>query len=255
MNSTEITRFIIVDDESKSRQILQHMIETYCPNLDCCATAENVAEAVRHIKKFNPDLVFLDIDMPGISGLQLLDFFNPEEITFSIIFVTAYSEYAVEAFRLSAIDYLLKPVQIEHLTEAVEKAVQSGKKQRSASVESLKINLTENTSFYKIAVPVSDGLLFVNTQTIMYLKASGAYCEFHLADGSSILVSKNLKEFEKLLTLSHFVRPHRSYIVNLQFLKQLQRKDGGYLIMDDGCSIHVTPTAKEDVFAKIDALK
>jgi two-component system LytT family response regulator len=251
----EQIRGLIVDDEVKARAILRSMLQEFCPHVEIIGEAEELSGAVRFINKEKPDVVFLDIEMPGLTGLQLLDFFNPEDVEFDIIFTTAYSQYAVDAFRLSAVDYLLKPIQIDELERAVAKIKTKTKVENQAQIESLKINLKEETPFLRIAVPVSDGLLFINTHEILYIKASGAYSEFFLTNGSKLLVSKNLKEFEKLLRLPHFARPHRSYITNLHCVKQLLRKDGGYLIMDDGAQIHISPTSRDETFAKIDEIQ
>ncbi len=255
MNMVEKIRGLLVDDEAKARSILRSMLEEFCPQVELVGEAEELSAAVRLINKEKPDVVFLDIEMPGLTGLQLLDFFNPEEIDFDIIFTTAYSEYAIDAFRLSAVDYLLKPIQIDELERAVSKLKTKTKAENKAQIESLKINLKEETAFLRLAVPVSDGLLFINTHEIRYIKASGAYSEFFLSNGSKLLVSKNLKEFEKVLRLPHFARPHRSYITNLQCVKQLLRKDGGYLIMDDGTQIHISPSSRDEIFAKIDEIQ
>ncbi|TNE73723.1 response regulator transcription factor [bacterium] len=255
MSEQESIRAILVDDESKARSILKAMLEEYCPQVQISGEAEDLSGAVRLINKEKPQVVFLDIEMPGLTGLQLLDFFNADEISFDIIFTTAYSQYAVDAFRLSAVDYLLKPIQIDELERAVAKINRKSITENQAQLESLKINLKEDAPFLRIAVPVSDGLLFINTNEIIYIKASGAYSEFILSNGSKLLVSKNLKEFEKLLRLSHFVRPHRSYIANLHYVKQLLRKDGGYLIMDDGAQIHISPTSRDEVIERMESIQ
>lgn len=210
-------RAIIVDDEAKARRILETFLNEFCPEVQVISLAEDVPQAVKAIRKLNPDVVFLDIEMPGYNGFQLLEFF--EEVQFEIIFTTAYSEFALKAFQVSAIDYLLKPIQIDQLTKAVEKLTKiKGNSLIKERIETLQANLEEN-KIKKIVVPLSDGTLFIDINEITYLKAEGSYVHIHLKDGNKILVSKNIKDYEEVLNRKEgFFRTHRSYLVNIKHI-------------------------------------
>jgi len=211
---------VIIDDEAKARRILESFVDEYCPGLNTVGTAPDVVQGVKLIQKENPDIVFLDIEMPGYNGFQLLEFFD--EIRFEVIFVTAYSEFALKAFQVSAVDYLLKPLQIDQLINAVEKVEKiRGNSLIKERLETLKANLEEN-KIKKIVVPVSEGSLFVDVKDITHLKAEGSYVNIFLKDGNKILVSKNIKDYENQLTEQEgFYRTHRSYLVNITYIKNI----------------------------------
>lgn len=208
---------LIIDDEAKARRILESFIADYCPQLLVAGTAPDVVQGVKLIQKEKPDIVFLDIEMPGYNGFQLLEFFD--EINFEVIFVTAYSEFALKAFQVSAVDYLLKPVQIDQLVNAVQKAEKlRGSSLIKERLETLKANLEEK-KIKKIVVPVSEGSLFIDVKDITHLKAEGSYVNIFLKDGNKILVSKNIKDYENQLTQAEgFFRTHRSYLVNIHYI-------------------------------------
>lgn len=208
---------IIIDDEAKARRVLASFLNDYCKQVQVVGMAEDVIQGVKLVQKENPDIVFLDIEMPGYNGFQLLDFFD--DINFEIIFVTAYSEFALRAFQVSAIDYLLKPLQIEQLKKAVEKVEKiRNNQQYSKKIETLKENIKEQ-KIKKIVVPVSDGNIFIEIDDITHLKAEGSYVNIFLKDGNKILVSKNIKDYENQLTQSEgFYRTHRSFLVNIKYL-------------------------------------
>lgn len=211
---------VIIDDEAKARRILTSFIEEYCLGVTVIGDAPDVVQGVKLIQKENPDIVFLDIEMPGYNGFQLLEFFD--EINFEVIFVTAYSEFALKAFQVSAVDYLLKPLQIDQLIKAVEKAEKiRGSSLIKERLETLKLNLEEN-KIKKIVVPVSEGSLFIDVKDITHLKAEGSYVNIFLKDGNKILVSKNIKDYENQLTEQEgFIRTHRSFLVNINYIKSI----------------------------------
>lgn len=238
-------RTIIIDDEAKARRIISHLLEEYCPEVEVVGLAEDVPSGVKLIHKEKPDLIFLDVEMPQYEGFELLNFF--EKIDFEIVFTTAYKEYAIKAFEVSAIDYLLKPIQIDHLIRAVEKV----KKQKSFQGERYEVfqkNKNTQGQIKKIALPVSDGLLFIEISDIIYLKADGSYTQIVLKNGEKILVSKKIKDIENLLPSSKFFRTHRSFVIHLDYVKQFVRKDGGYIIMDNDDSINISQGKKEEFF-------
>ncbi len=236
---------IIVDDEGKARRILERFIVEYCPQLEIVAIVENVPEAVKAIQKTNPDVVFLDIEMPGYNGFQLLEFF--EEIDFEIIFTTAYSEFALRAFQVSAIDYLLKPIQIDQLTLAVQKLEKiHGNSQIRERLATLQKNL-EEYKIKKIIIPLSEGSLFVELKDIIYLKAEGSYANIFFKDGNKVIVSKNLKDYEDQLTMEEgFFRTHRSFLVNTDYIKQIS-SDGSEATLINDAVINISRDRKQEL--------
>jgi two-component system LytT family response regulator len=181
------------------------------------ALTEDIPSAVKAIQKCKPDVVFLDIEMPGYNGFQLLEFFD--QIDFEIIFTTAYSEFALKAFQVSAIDYLLKPIQIDQLTAAVQKLEKiHGNSQIRQRLQTLQSNL-EEYKIKKVVVPLSEGSLFVELKDFLYLKAEGSYCNIFFKDGTKVVVSKTVKDYEDQLPPEEgFFRIHRSYLVNSTYI-------------------------------------
>ncbi len=244
---------IIIDDENRARVTLQLLIQEFCPEVEIVAECENLSEGVKAIRRTKPDIIFLDIEMPGHSGLELLDFFNEDEVDFSIIFTTAYNEYAVRAFKLSALDYLLKPINPTDLTNAVNRAEKANNKQDRYKV--LKDNLSKE-SMTKIAIPSGTNLLFLDITDIIYIKANGAYSEIVKKDGSMLMASKNLKTFEELLMHSfQFLRVHKSYIANCEMIDSLTKSDGGNLVLKNGHTIPFSTDKFELVLERIKVLR
>ncbi len=233
-------RAIIVDDEAHARSILSNTIREHCHGISIVGEAETVKEAVKLINKGQVDLVFLDIEMPNENGFALFDYFDrPDFVT---IFCTAYSQYAINAFAVSAVDYLLKPVSISKLQDAVEKAIKTrGQNQILHNVSVLRENLTVN-QLQKIALPLSDGLVFIKVDDILYFEADGSYTSV-ITQKEKYLVSKKIKEFHELLINdSRFFRVHRSYLVNIQQIKKYSKKDGATLVFENQ---KVIPVARE----------
>ena len=246
---------LIIDDEPKARRILEELLKEYCPNdIIVVANAQDVPSGVKAIAQFQPDIVFLDIEMPNYTGFQLFDFIA--DINFETVFTTAYQEYAIQAFKVSAIDYLLKPIQIDGLIASVEKVKKEKAEknpqnynQSANKIAALQSNL--NNTNQKIALPVSDGLLFVETNDIIYLSAEGAYTEIFIKEKKEkLIVSKNIKTFEEILTQPCFFRAHRSYIINLNCVSQYIKQDGGYIIMENGAQVSLSKDKKEE-FLKV----
>ena len=211
---------IIIDDERKARNVLRILVEENCPKITQILEAENLLEGVALIKKEEPSIVFLDIEMPEHSGLEILNFIEKEVLNFEIIFTTAYSEYAIQAFQLSAIDYILKPIRSTQVKEAVDKAIQFiGKSQINTKLDELK-KCFSSKSFSKIGLPYADGIKFVNFNDIIMLEADGMYTKVSINNDKEILVSKPLKFFVDLLQKTNlFYKPHRSYFINLSYCK------------------------------------
>lgn len=245
-----MVKCIIIDDEPKARKLLEAIIQQYCVDLTIEALCEDLPSGVKAIRKHQPQLVFLDIEMPGHSGLELMDFFNADEINFSIIFTTAYNEYALQAFKLSAIDYLLKPIQHKELIESVERFKKNQLIKQSQQIKVLQQNLNTQIPLADKRIVVSSGqsLHFINPTNIIMLKGESSYSELYLSDGSKMLASKNLKHFEEALSaFPSFIRCHKSFIVNTKYVLQYVKSDGGYLSLSNNLNASISPE-KVDIF-------
>ena len=244
-------KIIIIEDEPAAADLLEEMLKDIEPRVEVIDKCPDLPSGVKSIKRHCPDIVFLDIELPVYSGLQLLDFFNPEEITFQIIFTTAYDEYALKAFEMSAVDYLLKPLQEEKLSAAIKRVYMKLAPPTLELIPALKENLQVNNN-KKIVVPVSSGFDILNLWDICYFKAEGSYTNIFFEDNSTLLVSKNLKHFEFILSgVNHFVRIHRSYIANINYVKKIIRKEGGILMLENKSEL---PVAEDKIDRIIDLL-
>jgi two-component system LytT family response regulator len=235
---------IIIDDEERARNTLSSLLLNYCPEVNILATCSNVPDGVLAINKHKPDVVFLDIEMPDYNGFELLGFFR--EIDFDIIFVTAYSEYAIKAFEISAVDYILKPIDIDQLKNSVEKLKQKKlHSQMQEQIELLKESY-KGDDIRKIALSMSNGLTFVEIADIVLLEADGAYTTFYLKDGQKIVVSKKLKFYEDILSnRSYFFRTHRSYFINVNFIKTYSRSENA-ILMENSFSVTISRDRKQE---------
>jgi two-component system LytT family response regulator len=237
---------IIIDDEKRARRILKTLIEEECPKILTIFDAENLLEGVAIIKAEQPDVVFLDIEMPNHSGLQILEFFKNDTINFQIIFTTAYGHYAIDAFKLSAVDYLLKPIDIDELKTAINKASDSLEenfiKEKLLNLERIFQQLALN----KIALEVPKGIRFVSHEDILFFEADGVYTKVFLQNGKTELICKTLKHFtEQLSNKPLFYKPHRSYLINLKYMTEITKKDGLQVIMSNNKSIPIARDRKD----------
>ena len=230
-------KVIIVDDEQNARLALQGILSENFPEVEVLDLCKDVQEAVKSIHKYKPDLVFLDISMPGYSGLDFVDFFEKESINFNIIFVTAHAEFALNAFELNALDYLLKPIKIS----ALERALNKFKTLKPYD----KNTINQPDSNKKIALQTGDGILFLELNQILYLKADGSYTQFFTSDGKKITISKKLAEFQKLENIGSFMRIHRSHMVNINQIQKFLKQDGGTIIMNDGAELSISNEKKQ----------
>lgn len=240
-------RAIIIDDESDSRDVLSAILTEYCPQITGIYEASDLLSGVKAIKKHRPELVFLDIEMPQHSGLQILEFLDKEDFKFEIVFTTAYSKYAIDAFQVSAIDYLLKPLRPKQVREAITKFENAqGKNQMYDRLLELSTKL-KTSLIDKIAVPVSDGVLFMELDQIICLQADRMYTKLNTIDRGELLISKPLKYFESLLKgAESFYRPHRSYLINLKHIKQFIKKDGAYIVMEQDIMVSLSKDKKDE---------
>ena len=237
---------IIVDDEPHCCKTLESLLKRYCPEVSIIATCANGVDALQAIRRLNPDLVFLDVEMPKMNGFEMLE--QLHEINFHLIFVTSYDAYALKAIRFSAIDYLLKPVDREELQTAVQKVV---KRMQVPLPEQLKIILEKiqhpASASNKIALPTMEGLQMIAIESIISGEADDNYTTLHLKDNKKIVVSSTLKIIEELLGDHSFIRIHRSYLVNLKEIEKYMKADGGYVVMSDGSQIYVSRNKKEEL--------
>ncbi|MCI5058991.1 MAG: LytTR family DNA-binding domain-containing protein [Flavobacteriales bacterium] len=237
---------VIIDDEEKARENLKFLLEEFCPEVKPVALVGTIDAAVEAIKQHQPDFILLDIRMKGETGFQLFD--KLESVDFEIIFTTAFDEYAIQAFKLSAIDYLLKPIDVEELKDAVAKVSKmQNKMQSKEKVTNLIKNLDgEQNNLTKLALPTFDGLSFVKIEDILRCESDENYTKFFLKDGSKRLVSKTIKFYEELLTPHNFFRVHRSHMVNLEYVTDYYKGDGGSVKLVDGTEVMVSRRRKED---------
>jgi two-component system, LytTR family, response regulator len=238
---------ILIDDELACTETLAIELKMYCPQVQVLASCNSAQEGLSKIVAMKPDLVFLDIEMPWMNGFELLQQLN--QINFEVIFITAYDQFALRAFKFSAVDYLLKPIKKEDLIAAVNKVEQRKAKQLSTShIEAMLNNISFlNRDFPSIAVPISEGIEFVPVDEILYCSSDNNYTYIHKVSGSPLLLSKTLKDVEGMLEHRHFIRIHQSYLVNPRHLRKYVRGQGGYVVMSDGKELPVARARKDDL--------
>jgi two-component system LytT family response regulator len=231
---------IVIEDEKRAQILLKSILEQNFPNIQIMDICDDLPTGVKSILKHKPDFVFLDIEMPHFSGLEILDFFEPAQVQFSIIFTTAYHHYAIEALKLSAVDYLLKPINKDDVIAAVDRYEKTSKHHKTNTFSSLKSMLTDQ-KIDKIAVPEGSQLHFISPETIMYIKADNSYSELYLKDGSKMIVSRSIKNFEEGLKHSNqFFRVHKSFLINTQFIKKFDKSNGGWVSLSNGAELPVS---------------
>lgn len=257
-------RTVIIDDEEKGRKLLRNLLDEYCRNVEVVSMADSVSSGVKAIHKYKPDLVFLDIVMPNENGFELLD--EISDVNCEVVFTTAYNQYAIRAIRVCALDYLLKPIDFEELQDAVARAQEKiEEKNRSRVVDQRLETLIQNTKARKkqpekIGFPTANGVKFYHINDIFFCKAEGNYTTVYF-DGTEKLelVSKTLKEFEELLSDYNFIRTHRSYLVNLNHLKEYRRcnppneidGEGGCVIVSNNIKVPVSRDKRKALLERI----
>jgi len=237
---------VIIDDESNNIDNLEGLLKKYCPQIEVTGTAMNADEGAALIKKLQPKLIFLDIQMPGKSGFDMLS--ELQDHSFEIILITAYDQYGIKAIKFSAVDYLLKPLDIEELKKAVQKAGQRIKERmQNHELENLLqlLKNREEKSTHKLALPAIKETRFVSPKDIIRCESSNTYTGFYITTGEKIVVSRPIYEYEELLSDFGFIRCHQSHLVNKEYIKSWVKGDGGYLIMQNGDEIPVSKNKKE----------
>ena len=241
---------IIVEDEELSRETLRNYLVKYCPDIQIMAEAVNIIEGKQAIERLKPDVVFLDVEMPYGNAFDLLE--QLDEINFETIFVTAFSNYALQALNLSAAYYLLKPVDIDELVKAVERikeTIHNNKELVHTRIlmENVKI---ENKQLQKIVLPLIDGFEVIRVNEIIRCEANDNFTIFCLTDGRKIMICRTLKHYEEILTNYDFIRVHKSHLINFQYIRQYKKGKGGYVIMSDGAEVEISPNRKQELIER-----
>lgn len=231
---------VIVDDEANSRDTLAAMLEEYVQDVTVLGQANSAEAGYALIQEKSPDLVFLDIEMPGGNGFSLLERFD--EVDFHVIFITAYDHYAIKAFKFSALDYLLKPLLLDDLNAALDKVRKLKGEGRSNkdNVAALFENLGAEPDKRRIVISDMQGMYITQVPEIIRCQADGNYTEFHMANGERVVASNNLKYFEDILDDNHFMRVHRTHLINLQHVSRFSKDDGGYIVMNNGDKVELS---------------
>jgi len=251
-----LVKAIIIDDEKKSRLALVSLLERYCPNVIISAEAQGVQTGIKQIKENKPDVIFLDIQMQDGSGFRLLESFD--EINFEIIFTTAFDQYAIKAIKYSALDYLLKPIIPEELIEAVRKVEEKKIIKNSninQNIDVLLDNLkTSNAESKKIILTTAEKIHVIPVSEILRCESDNYYTNFFFTDGTKLLISKTLKENERRLKDHNFIRPHKSHLINVSYIKGYMKNDGGFILMSDNSKVPVSRRRKELIIETINNL-
>jgi len=246
-------RTIIIDDEAHMRQTLEKMVGSFCPKIKLVASADGVENGVEKIRNHHPDLILLDIKMKDGTGFDLLKQLHP--VDFKVIFITAYDQYAIKAFKFSAIDYLLKPVDPDELAEAVNKAEQIKQKDFSRQLENLEEQMhPQDKTQKKIILKTLDNIYLIKICNINYCESEGSYCAFHLLNGKKILVSNPLKDYDELLKDTGFYRVHKSYLINMRHIERFEKTDGGYVVLENEIKVPVASRKREELMEMFERL-
>ena len=235
---------LIIDDEKNAIEVLELQLSRYCKQVQVLATAQGGVQGIELIRKYQPDLVFLDIEMPHKNGFDVLN--ETKDCRYKVIFTTAYDQFAIRAFKFSAVDYLLKPIDIRELQEAVEKA--AVKEEQGSLDEKLQVLISQLQSPVRqerIALPVADGMQFFHTDEILRCESDSNYTHISLTNGKKITIAKTLKEVEESLRGVDFYRIHQSHLVNMNHISKVVKGEGGYVVMKDGTTITISRNKKE----------
>lgn len=240
---------IIVDDEPNARIALRGLLLENFADVEVLAECKDIPEAVKAITKLKPAIVFLDIEMPGYSGFELLDFFDEKQVNFKIIFVTAYSEHSLRAFETSAVDYILKPVRLEHIARALKKIQYQDPQPELRQYKVLRDNFIPNAD-RKIVLQTAETIYVVRLEDILYLQADGSYTRFYTTSHGVLTITKKLIDFEHLENNGSFYRTHRSYIVNLNQIKKVDKKEF-ILVMNNDAEVYLAQDKKNQLLERI----
>ena len=239
-------RCVLIDDENNSLEMMEWLIKTYCPQVSIDAMCNSSEKGIEAIKKYKPDVVFLDIEMPHMNGFDMLEQFD--KLFFDVVFCTAYDQFAIKAFKYSALNYLLKPVDPADLQETIRRLEEKKSSTSKDQIEMLLQNIRGNTkpAVQRIALTTNDGMIFVSTQDILYCEAESNYTSVVLNGGKKILVSKVLKDIDETLSGNDFCRIHNSFLININHIKKYVRGDGGYVIMENDVTISISRSRRQE---------
>lgn len=240
-------RVIIADDEQNSRDLIERYVEKYCTNLDVISKAVDAKDAIAQIKKFKPDLVFLDVEMPFGNAFDVLE--QTEELDYQTIFITAYSDYAIKALNYSAAYYILKPISIDELVTAVEKVQGMAQEDNFTELKKVLQSNLVSDSIERIVLPNQSGFEIIDANQIIRIAGNGNYSDIYLADGKKKTISKTLKFFEKLEENKNIIRVHKSHIVNTNYISAYKKGRGGILVMSDDSEVEVSARLKATLLA------
>lgn len=243
---------VLVDDEKHCRDVLGILLAKYCPQITLMASCVDGPEGVEAIELHHPDLVFLDIEMPGMSGFDLLK--ACQFTNFRVVFTTAYNEYAIQAIRHNALDYILKPVDKDELRQAVAKAQEASSIRSTSQVDEFVAYLTRQKTGDRIALPTMEGLQILQSEEIYYCESDGGYTHFFLTNGKAVLISKTLKEVEEVLESKGFCRVHHGYLINVRYVQKYIRGDGGEVIMANNKNIPVSRNKKQEFLSLLERI-
>ncbi len=244
-------RAVIIDDEQNNIHNLQYLLQQYCPQVNIVGTAQQYDQAKALILEQRPNLLFLDIQMPDKNGFELLQSLPYRD--FEVIFVTAFDQYGIQAIKFSAIDYLLKPINIEELQLAVNKVLQKrSSQQQNERLENLMQLLQQQKDTHRIALTSLKETRFVNPADIIRCESANNYTSFFFQNGEKIIASKPIFEYEELLKGYGFLRSHQSHLVNKKHVRSWVKEEGGYLLLDDGSSVPVSRQKKEEIKASLE---
>lgn len=246
---------VIIDDEKQARNTLTGLIERYCHNVMLLGEADGVRSGIELIKNTQPDLVFLDIQMQDGSGFKLLEYID--KVDFQIVFTTAFDQFAIRAFKYNALDYLLKPIVPQDLINALNRAELSKEQQKyleGQNIDELIEAHKKVTDSQRITLTTADQIHLIMVSSILRCESDNYYTRFFFTNGKTLLVSKTLKETEKLLHDFDFMRPHKSHLVNLHYIKGFHKHDGGYVVMSDGTEVPVSRRKRELVLKTLNQL-
>jgi two-component system LytT family response regulator len=247
-----MTKVLIIDDENRTRDLISKMIQSFDFNLQVFSLGENVQTAIQAIEKVQPDIVFLDIQMPDGTGFDVLKSLKDKK--FEVIFITAHEEYAITAIKFSALDYLLKPVDPEELRNAIEKALKTIEiKEQESQFEALQNNILPNSK-KRLVLKTHESVFVVELEQIIRCEADKNYTTFFLTSGKKIVVSKTLKEYEILLSAYNFLRVQQSHLINLDFIERYDKANGGIVVMKDGAEVPLSHAKREQFFNLLDRL-
>ena len=246
-------RTIIIDDEAHQRLTIEKMVGLYCPDVEVVGQADGVRTGVNAIKKHKPDLILLDIKMDDGTGFDLLGQLHP--IDFKIIFITAFDQYAVKAFKFSALDYLLKPLDPDELVQAVGKAMETVQTDFLKQLENLREHLSlENKSNKKIIIKTFDNIHLVPVEEILYCESDSSYTTINLISKVRIIASSYLKDYEEMLSENGFFRVHKSFLINLKMIRRFEKAEGGYVVLEGDVKIPVASRKREQLMEMFEKL-